>query len=377
MDGTFLERYLDAFARIEGWFSPDAALMFMAYGEVNASLGISANVLEIGVHHGLSAIAVSTMRGHGAEFVAIDLFDRMQAQNVSASGRGNRAHFDRNMRSFFGDTGFVRCLSAPSGTLRPAEIGSGFSFCHVDGGHTAAETFADLALCAQVMVPGGLLALDDYFNPSYPGVCEGAIRFWLANEGVLKPIATGFNKVLLQRQPADVDLNGAFDRRFPFIPHKTTIFWETPVRTFSSFAAFIDTAVSNPSRLEPARAFPLDVELTPGITDITASSGDGVVHVPVRVVNRSRLPVDTAAEGAPLGLSYHLMSGSGHDVQFDNRRNYFTPPLAAGEARTIDMVVDVPDAPGRYQVALDVVWEGMTWLSQHGLATPRIALRVL
>ena len=70
-------------------------------------------------------------------------------------------------------------------------------------------------------MPGGLLALDDYFNPAFPGVCEGAIKFWLAHDGALTPVAAAFNKVLFQKPPAPLDLNAAFDRRFPYIPHKT------------------------------------------------------------------------------------------------------------------------------------------------------------
>ena len=146
------------------------------------------------------------------------------------------------MTAFFGDLGFVRCIAASSSTLGPADVGDGFSFCHVDGGHTAAETYHDLDLCSRVLLPGGLLALDDYFNPAFPGVCEGAIKFWLDHGGALTPVAAGFNKVFFQKPPARFDLNEAFNQRFPYIPHKTVTLWETPVQSFSSFGAFIDAA---------------------------------------------------------------------------------------------------------------------------------------
>jgi hypothetical protein len=76
--------------------------------------------------------------------------------------------------------------------------------------------------------------LDDYFNPAFPGVCEEAIRFWLAHDGAPTPIAAGFNKVPFQKAPAPFDLNAAFKRRFPYIPHKTVTLWETPIHSFSS-----------------------------------------------------------------------------------------------------------------------------------------------
>jgi hypothetical protein len=133
MEKAFLESYGEAFGRIEGWFSSDAALMFMAYNEVIAAHGIAGDVLEIGVHHGLSAIALAAMRGDGARLVAIDLFEQLQERNVSASGSGSRAQFVRNMTTFFGDIGFVQCIAAASNTLDPDDLGSRFSFCHIDG----------------------------------------------------------------------------------------------------------------------------------------------------------------------------------------------------------------------------------------------------
>ena len=353
MAKAFLESYVDAFGRIEGWFSPDAALMFMAYNEVIAEYGITGDVLEIGVHHGLSAIALAAMRGDGATLLAIDLFEQLQEKNVSASGSGSRLQFERHMREFFGDITFVRCIAAASNTLGHADVGSGFSFCHVDGGHSARETYEDLDLCNRILLDGGLLALDDYFNPAYPGVCEGAIKFWLAHDGALTPIAAGFNKVLFQKAPAPFDLNAAFKRRFPYIPHKTTTLWETPIHSFSSFAAFIDTRASSPRDLQPNESFRMDASLTFESGDVTAHGG-GTIRIPVRVVNRSTIPFVAGPDAS-----------------------YFARPLAPDEERIMDMAVEVPKVRGWYNVEADIVWEGITWLKDRGLDTPRLRLLVV
>ena len=376
MDANFLESYFGAFDRIEGWLSPDAALMFMAYHGVIAEHGVAGDVLEIGVHHGLSALALAAMRNDGARLVAIDLFDELQSENISCSGSGSRARFERNMREFFGDIAFVTCITAPSSSLAPADLGGGFSFCHVDGGHTAAETYADLDLCSQILLPGGLLALDDYFNPAFPGVCEGAIKFWLDHAAALTPLAVGFNKVLFQKTPAAFDLNAEFERRFPYIPHKTTALWETPVHSFSSFAAFIDTRASSPQRLQPNESFRMDAALTFQSGEVTAQGG-GTICIPVHVVNRSSIPFVAGTGAAPFGLSYHLFSDDGSDVRFNNTRSYFRSPLAPDEERIVDLAVDVPKAQGSYTVVADIVWEGITWLKDRGLDTPRLKLHVV
>ena len=376
MTNDFLASYLGAFGRIEGWFSPDAALMFMAYNEVIAAHDIAGDVLEIGVHHGLSAIAVAALRGDGARLVAIDLFEKLQEQNVSGSGSGCHAHFVRNMIEFFGHVAFLRCITTSSGTLDPDDLGDRFSFCHVDGGHTAKETYEDLDLCSRILMPGGLLALDDYFNPAFPGVCEGAIKFWLAHPGVLTPIAAAFNKVLFQKAPAPFDLKAAFKQKFPYIPHKTVTLWETPVHSFSSFAAFIDTRTSTPRALRPNDAFRMDAELTLEAAEITALGGE-TIRVPVRVVNRSSIPFVAGESDAPFGLSYHLLSGEGREMQFNNVRSYFWQPLAPDEERIVDMTVDVPAVQGDYQIEADIVWEGIAWLKNRGLETPRLKLIVI
>ena len=76
MQPSFLQRYFDAFHRIQGWFVYDAALMFMAYNQLNAAHGIAGDALEIGVYHGLSAIAVAALRGPGRRMLATDLFEQ-------------------------------------------------------------------------------------------------------------------------------------------------------------------------------------------------------------------------------------------------------------------------------------------------------------
>ncbi|HLK47195.1 MAG TPA: class I SAM-dependent methyltransferase, partial [Bryobacteraceae bacterium] len=160
MKPSFLLKYLEAFHRIEGWFSYDAGLMFMAYHELLAGHRIRANVLEIGVHHGLSTIAIAALRAPTAKLYVVDLFESLQSQNTSRSGSGNREIFERNMRDFFGKTDFVTPMVSASGTLDRSAFRGDFSFCHVDGGHSRAETLHDLELSASILLPGGLVALD-------------------------------------------------------------------------------------------------------------------------------------------------------------------------------------------------------------------------
>lgn len=372
-EADFLARYRLAFDRVQGAFSFDSAILFMAYHQVLAERGLAGDVLEIGVHHGLSAIAVAALRGDGRRMVAIDLFEGLQDQNVSGSGSGSREIFLRNMRAFHGEIDFLEVIAAPSSTARPEALGSEFSFCHVDGGHSLEETYGDLSLCSSILRPGGILAVDDYFNPSFPGVCEGAVLFWQDRPEALAPLAIAANKVYFQRAPAPFDLNAELERTFPELPHVTAALWRRPVAFFTSgVAAHFDLARSTPRRLAPLK-LSLRADLRPEVSRLEASPG-ATVTLPVRVGNRSTVTFEWSDQ--PFGLSYHVLARDGRMLRFENARAFFRVPLPPGEETGVDLLVVAPDAPGIYQIEVDVVWEGLAWFKDRRNPTPRVELVV-
>ena len=371
MHDDFLSRYLEAFADIPGWCSPDACLMFMAYHQLLAEEGGAGDTLEIGVHHGLSAIGVAALRGEGRRFVAVDLFEDRQSENVSKSGLGHRARFVANMERFYDDLSFLTILAEPSSALRPDDVGRDFTFCHIDGGHSEEEVYADLELAAAISRPGGLVALDDYFNPAFPGVSEGAVRFRLQRPDTLRPLAIGSNKVLFQREPTRFDLNVRFRQRFPELLSASATLWGAPVPLFNtSIAAFVDYTRSTPRRIVAAGGG-VGARIEAAQLQVAGVAGD-TVSVPVQVTNLSRIPF--AGGGSPFGLSYHLLTHDHRLLEFDHSRQWFIDPLAPGASRTIDVPVQVPDEPGRYALEFDIVWEGVLWMKNHGNPTACIEL---
>jgi Methyltransferase domain len=374
MHDDFLSRYLNAFHSIPGWFSPDACLIFMAYHQLLADEGLAGDVLEIGVHHGLSAIGTAALRGEGRRFVAVDLFDELQSENVSRSGLGNRDRFIANMRLFYDDLSFLTAIASPSSALRAADLGSSFSFCHVDGGHSEPEVHADLQLVTAITRPGGLIALDDYFNPAFPGVVEAAVRFNLEHPGTLRPIAIGFNKVLFQLAPAPFDLEARFAEAFPHVFSSQARLFGQSVRLFdAAFGAFFDSASSTPRRLVAAKDA-VGARLVPAEPQVSGYAGS-TVPVSVHVTNLSRMPLSRGS--SPFGLSYHVFTADQQLLRFDHPREWFNEPLLPGASRTIDVAVLIPEAPGRYAIEFDIVWEGVMWMKDHGNPTARVELAAM
>jgi hypothetical protein len=374
MARNFLESYLHAMPAIEGWFSFDAALMFMAYHQLLTQRGVSGDVLEIGVHHGLSTIALAALRAPDANVYAVDLFQELQGQNISGSGGGNRDVFEGNLRRFFPEMRFLRVLSCASSQLTAERFERPFSFCHIDGGHSVDETCHDLELCHDILAEGGLLALDDYFNPEFPGVCEGAIKFAGRRPGAVRPLAIGFNKVLLQKTSTRVDLNAEFTMRFPAVPRKTVSFWDSPTPLFSTpFRFNFDLQASSPRSLVPIPDGGLEAVLTASPKTCTTKPSE-TMPVTVTVSNPSKRVLGGGA--GVLGVSYHLFGEDGEMLQYDNARVYLTQPLPPGERRVVTLPVQSPQLPGIYLVEIDLVWEGVTWFKEVGNTPPTLRMTV-
>ena len=371
MKPSFLLRYLEAFHSIEGWFQFDAALLFMAYNQLVAAHGVSGDTLEIGVHHGLSAIAVAALRA--GRFYAVDLFEELQDHNFSRSGEGNRSLFETNMRRFYPDPGFLRILARPSSELSEKDLGRGFSFCHVDGGHSREETLSDLRLAHSILLPGGLVALDDYFNPEYPGVGEGAVEFMLRHPHALRPAAIGYGKTLFQKLPAPSDLFADFARAFPMAETKTVQLWGEPTPLFGvPFRTYIDLYASTPERFVPFGSVKR-AAIAPALAELHASPGEkAALTVTVANCSNETLPAGERV----LGLSYHLLSAAGQILQHDNGRTWLAQPLAPGQSVSLDLAVEAPLEAGRYRLEIDLVWEGVMWFKDVGNLTAYVDLIV-
>jgi hypothetical protein len=374
MQPSFLQSYLSAFHRMRGWFSYDAALMFMAYNQLNRAAGISGDTLEIGVYQGLSAIAVAALRGEGRKLYAIDLFEELGANEAYGSGASYRKIFEENFRSVYGMLDFVQIVVGASGKLKPADFPHSFSFCHVDGGHSPQETCDDLRFASAILVPGGLLALDDYFNPQHPGVCEGAINFMRRHEGLLRPVAIGYNKVLFQKLPASLDLNAEFSKAFPHVPHSESRMWDRQAILFGEpLRYYFDLYASTPELFVRLGEAGTRAAFAPEMHRIKSRAGK-MLSLPVTVKNTSQ---ETFPHGdGVMGLSYHLQSSAGETLQHDNPRAYLKAPLEPGDQARLMLSVTAPAVPGGYRIEIDLVREGVMWFADVGNPTCLVEFEV-
>jgi hypothetical protein len=85
----------------------------------------------------------------------------------------------------------------------------------------------------------------------------------------------------------------------------------------------------------------------------------------VVVENAGTAPWRTRGLEEGLFLSYHWLDERGNPIVWDGMRTPL-PPLAPGEAATVDAIVRAPVPPGSYRFALDLVAESRAWFSELG-----------
>ncbi len=211
---------------VGGWIEPGALATTVVLSALQRSLGVAGHVAEIGIHHGRYALALSLLRKLGERTIAIDVFEQ-QELNVDQSGKGDYDTFMANVDAWLGPEHDVVVLKQDSLTTTPADILAAargrIRLFSVDGSHTYQHTLNDLRLAESVIAEGGIVVVDDFFNPAWPGVPD-ALAAYLRNgpkPTLLAPIGYGDNKFFLaERSKAEVyrtfirDIYRTFTRKY-------------------------------------------------------------------------------------------------------------------------------------------------------------------
>jgi hypothetical protein len=197
-----LQRYIStAFGAIEGWLDICAIDALAVISDFQESHAIEGDALEIGVHHGRFFIALNACLRSKEVGIAIDIFDS-QDLNVDGSGSGSLLAFKRNLDLYTDDLSSTVIVAKDSLVMRPPDllgrsVSGGFRLISVDGGHTAEHVMNDLAIASNVICNGGVVFIDDWMSPHWPGVHEGYLRYMMHANRNLAPVLFAGNKLLM------------------------------------------------------------------------------------------------------------------------------------------------------------------------------------
>lgn len=181
--------------QVEGWLIPEALNFVEFYSRQHLS-SLDYESMEIGVHHGKFFIGLERLTPSKAKSYAVDIFEQ-QYLNIDQSGRGDSDIFQANVAKYCASAERVQVVCADSFDCRHLlPCSPTFGLISIDGGHTVDHTVNDLSIAHDLLMPEGLVILDDITNPGWPGVVEGAVKF-LSSPAFprIRPLALGFNKL--------------------------------------------------------------------------------------------------------------------------------------------------------------------------------------
>lgn len=196
-----LERYLErGIDEVHGWLSHYSARFISDLILCQKRKGVTGAFGEIGVHHGKLFILLQLATEDSWGF-AIDIFED-QHLNIDKSGMGDRKRFENNLSKWAPNHPKITMFQRSSLDVLPEEILESVGECQfvsIDGCHTAECTLSDLKLGEKILLPEGIIAVDDCFNEQWPGVATGVAKYCLDESTLLRPFAISPNKVYLAR----------------------------------------------------------------------------------------------------------------------------------------------------------------------------------
>jgi hypothetical protein len=213
---NFTNYIKEHWALIDGWNDHGAFTALEILDDAQSDYGVRGHVCEIGVHEGQYFFAMALLTNENELYIAIDVFDD-QHRNIDHSGKASLQRFKENTLKHVGnhDKTCVNLLVVKTDSLRltPEMLGlqimnrgkkylNGIRLMSVDGGHTRTHVLNDLKLAEKSIVDGGVVILDDFMNPKWPGVTEGAHIYCSDPYSRLIPFAYGNKKLYLSTDVA-------------------------------------------------------------------------------------------------------------------------------------------------------------------------------
>lgn len=188
--GSFLGLYSELIdKKVVGWFYPVDIVAFY-YLIMIAQKEIDGDMCELGVAFGKSAIGLSLLRDNNEILYLYDFFVSPDISKESASEvierYGNNTNIEWRIQDLY--------------KLKTEDIqfNKKIKFLHIDSCHQHTTVLKDLNNFSVHMLDNGIISLDDFNDPNYPGVNTAVSEFILSDTGKdWRIFAIGNNKAYL------------------------------------------------------------------------------------------------------------------------------------------------------------------------------------
>ncbi len=179
---TLITEVFDKIRQMPGWFNVDDCAHFSLILRMQTAMGVLGDVLEIGSYHGRSTCLLAYCLSPTETLHVCDAFERPGDEAYTVHPTQVRLWENLLTVSPRLSKSAVEIHDCYSTDLKLDES-QRFRFVHVDGGHTKDVALNDLRLCAEHMLPSGIIAVDDYAHNSYPEVTEAVDAFLMERPG--------------------------------------------------------------------------------------------------------------------------------------------------------------------------------------------------
>ncbi|GCB46513.1 class I SAM-dependent methyltransferase [Streptomyces sp. NL15-2K] len=182
---------------VPGWFPPLDQVLFTWFLERQEANGFQGDLLELGAYMGKSAILAGHHLRDGEKFTVCDLFGgeapdgANKAETAKSYSSLTRQAFERNYLSFHDELPTV--IEAPTSVISDKVDPKTCRFVHIDASHLYEHVYGDIGATRDILVPDGIVVLDDFRSEHTPGV---SVAVWEAvlNRG-LRPICLSTQKL--------------------------------------------------------------------------------------------------------------------------------------------------------------------------------------
>ncbi|MFJ9345844.1 class I SAM-dependent methyltransferase [Streptomyces sp. NPDC101237] len=182
---------------VPGWFPVLDQMLFDWFLDRQEGSGVGGDLLEVGVYMGKSAIFTGRHRRPGETYTVCDLFEGAapdaanRAESTKSYARLTRRLFEENYLAFHDE--LPRVLQGPSSLVRGEVEPGSCRFVHVDASHLYEHVHDDIGTAQDLLLPDGIVVLDDFRSEHTPGV---SIAAWEAvlNRG-LSPVCISTQKL--------------------------------------------------------------------------------------------------------------------------------------------------------------------------------------
>jgi len=165
--------------KVPGHFLPEDMRLFVLVDEAQKTLGLTGNLMEIGVFKGKSAVLLGYLTRPGEDLVVCDLFGGpatntySEVENAAWYGDLDSAAFEANYLQFHSELPTV--VVGPSSMLRDRCAPASYRLIHIDGSHMYPDVMGDLLLSRDLVSgPDAVVIIDDIVTAYTPGVWAAA-----------------------------------------------------------------------------------------------------------------------------------------------------------------------------------------------------------